>query len=154
MMVQRREVRELVLQALYAEEISQNEWDQIVTTILKPRFRDEKQNYKFAERLFFETLNHQKDLDEIIKQHIKNWDIERLTVTDKLILRMAICEFLHFEEIPTKVTINEAIEIAKDYSTRKSGKFINGILDSALMQLNDASKIQKSGRGLIESSIK
>lgn len=152
-MVQRREVRELVLQALYAEEISKNDWDQIISTILKPKFKGEKKNYMFAERLFFETLNHQDELDEIIQRHIKNWDIERLTITDKIILRVAICEFLHFEDIPTKVTINEAIEIAKDYSTRKSGKFINGILDSALEQLTNADKIQKSGRGLIESSI-
>lgn len=152
-MVQRREVRELVVQALYAEEISKNDWGQIVSAIIKPKFKSNKQNYKFAERLFFETLNHQDEIDEVIQRHINNWDIERLTVTDKIILRMAICEFLYFEEIPTKVTINEAIEIAKDYSTRKSGNFINGILDAALEQLNEEDKIQKSGRGLIESSI-
>lgn len=152
-MIQRREVRELVVQALYAEEISKNEWGQILSTLITPKFKKNKQNYKFAERLFFETLNHQEELDEVIQRHINNWDIERLTITDKIILRVALCEFLYFEDIPTKVTINEAIEIAKDYSTRKSGTFINGILDAALEQLNKADKIQKSGRGLIESSI-
>lgn len=152
-MIQRREVRELVVQALYAEEISKNEWGQILSTIITPKFKKNKQNYKFAERLFFETLNHQEELDKVIQRHINNWDIERLTITDKIILRVALCEFLYFEDIPTKVTINEAIEIAKDYSTRKSGTFINGILDAALDQLNKADKIQKSGRGLIESSI-
>jgi len=152
-MVQRREVRELVVQALYAEEISQNEWGHILETIIKPKFKTDKQNYKFAERLFFETLNNRQQLDEVIKLHISNWDIDRLNVTDKIILRMALCEFLHFEEVPTKVTINEAIEIAKDYSTAKSGNFINGILDAALVQLSEEGEIQKSGRGLIESSI-
>ena len=152
-MVQRREVRELVVQALYAEEISQNEWGHILETIIKPKFKTDKQNYKFAERLFFETLNNRQQLDEVIKLHISNWDIDRLNVTDKIILRMALCEFLHFEEVPTKVTINEAIEIAKDYSTAKSGNFINGILDAALAQLSKEGEIQKSGRGLIESSI-
>lgn len=142
-----------MVQALYAEEISKNEWDQIVSTIIKPKFKSNKKNYKFGERLFFETLNHQEALDEVIQRHINNWDIERLTVTDKIILRAALCEFLYFEDIPTKVTINEAIEIAKNYSTRKSGKFINGILDAALEQLNEEDRIQKSGRGLIESSI-
>lgn len=152
-MIQRREVRELVVQALYAEEISKNEWGQILSTLITPKFKKNKQNYKFAERLFFETLNHQEELDKVIQRHINNWDIERLTITDKIILRVALCEFLYFEDIPTKVTINEAIEIAKDYSTQKSGTFINGILDAALEQLNKADKIQKSGRGLIESSI-
>lgn len=152
-MIQRREVRELVIQALYAEEMSNNEWGQIVSTIIKPKFTSNKQNYKFAERLFFETLNYQQELDEIIKVHINNWDIERLNIIDKIILRMALCEFLHFEEIPTKVTINEAIEIGKNYSTKKSGNFINGILDAALEQLTKEDKIQKSGRGLIKSSI-
>ena len=152
-MVQRREVREIVVQALYAEEISQNEWGHILETIIKPKFKTDKQNYKFAERLFFETLNNRQQLDEVIKLHISNWDIDRLNVTDKIILRMALCEFLHFEEVPTKVTINEAIEIAKDYSTAKSGNFINGILDAALAQLSKEGEIQKSGRGLIESSI-
>lgn len=142
-----------MVQALYAEEISKNEWGQILSTLITPKFKKNKQNYKFAERLFFETLNHQEELDEVIQRHINNWDIERLTITDKIILRVALCEFLYFEDIPTKVTINEAIEIAKDYSTRKSGTFINGILDAALEQLNKADKIQKSGRGLIESSI-
>jgi len=152
-MVQRREVRELVVQALYAEEISQNDWGNILEAIIKPKFKTDKKNYKFAERLFFETLNNRQQLDEVIKLHISNWDIDRLNVTDKIILRMALCEFLHFEEVPTKVTINEAIEIAKDYSTAKSGNFINGILDAALAQLSKEGEIQKSGRGLIESSI-
>ena len=152
-MVQRREVRELVIQALYAEEVGKNDWEQILTALIKPKFRDNKKNYRFAERLFLETLNHQQTLDEIVALHIKNWRIERLTVIDKAILRAALCEFLYFEEIPTKVTINEAIEIAKDYSTLKSGNFINGILDAALEQLNDEGKIQKKGRGLIETSL-
>ena len=65
---------------------------------------------------------------------------------------MAISEFLHFKEVPTKVTINESIELAKEYSTRKSGNFVNGILDAVLNQLSEDGKITKKGRGLIESS--
>lgn len=152
-MVQRREVRELIVKALYAEEVSGNEWGQILSAIIKPVFKSSKKNYRFAERLYFEVLNNQEAIDEVIKLNINNWDIERLTLTDKIILRMALCEFLYFEEVPTKVTINEAIEIAKDYSTQNSGKFINGILDAALEQLNNEGRIEKKGRGLIESSI-
>jgi N utilization substance protein B len=75
-----------------------------------------------------------------------------LAVLDKLIIRMAISELLYFDEIPTKVSINEAIELAKQYSTRKSGNFVNGILDAILGTLTEQGKINKKGRGLIESS--
>ncbi len=152
-MVQRREVRELVVQALYAKEISQNAEQHIISTLIKPTFGSNKKNYNFAEQLFLTTVRHQKELDKIIQQHIKNWRIDRLTIIDKIILRASLSEFLYFEKIPPKVTINEAIEIAKNYSTKKSGNFINGILDAALAQLKKESKIQKKGRGLIESSI-
>lgn len=150
-MAQRREVREGVLQALYAEYYNDGEWKQIIDTILKPKLKGEE-SIKFAERLFLKTARNKDELDSIIQDHIRNWKIERLAIIDRLILRLAICEFLYFEEIPTKVTINEAIEIAKKYSTRKSGQFVNGILDAALEHLKKEGKIEKKGRGLMESS--
>lgn len=152
-MTHRREIRETVLQALYAEELSRDSWEHILKVIIKPKLQSEKDAYKFAENLFLRTLNHQDEIDEIIQKHIKNWKIERLTTIDKLILRIALCEFLYFEQIPTKVTINEALEIAKKYSTSKSSNFVNGILDAALEELKEADRIDKKGRGLIESSI-
>lgn len=152
-MVQRREGRELVVQALYAIEISKNDEQQVLSSLIKPKFKDEKKNYEFTKSLFLETHRHQPQLDEIIEKHIKNWKIERLAILDKIILRAALSEFLFFEEIPTKVTINEAIEIAKNFSTEKSGNFINGILDASLNDLKKSGKIDKRGRGLIESSI-
>ncbi len=152
-MVERREVREIVLQALFAEDVSGNDRDHIFRTVIKSKFKSGKKNYSFAEKLYYKTLNAQQELDEIIKNHINNWRIDRLATFDKVVLRAAICEFLHFEEIPTKVTINEAIEIAKNFSTTNSGKFINGILDAVLEELTEENKIKKKGRGLIESSI-
>ncbi|NGP76529.1 transcription antitermination factor NusB [Balneolaceae bacterium YR4-1] len=152
-MTHRREIRETVLQALYAEELSRDSWEHILKVIIKPGLKSEKDALKFAENLFLRTLNHQEEIDEIIQKHIKNWKIERLTTIDKLILRIALCEFLYFEQIPTKVTINEALEIAKKYSTSKSSNFVNGILDAALEELREADRINKKGRGLIESSI-
>ena len=151
-MTQRREIREVVLQALYSEEVSGNPWKEVIDAVIKPKLSGEKKEHKFAERLFLKAAKHKEQLDEIIQDHIENWKINRLATIDKLILRMAICEFLYFEEIPTKVTINEAIEIAKRFSTNKSGKFVNGILDAALARLQKEDKIQKKGRGLIESS--
>ncbi len=152
-MTHRREIRETVLQALYAEELSRDSWEHILDVIIKPRLKSEKDALKFAENLFLRTLNHQDEIDEIIQNHIKNWKIERLTTIDKLVLRIALCEFLYFDQIPTKVTINEALEIAKKFSTSKSSNFVNGILDAALEELKEADRINKKGRGLIESSI-
>lgn len=151
-MAQRREAREAVLQALYANEVSNGKWKNITNSVIKPRLDDDKETFKFAERLFLKVVNNQDTVDEIIQQHIKNWSLERLTKIDRQLLRMAITEFLFFEQIPTKVTINEAIEVAKTYSTKKSGNFINGILDSALEQLKKDGRIEKRGRGLVETS--
>ncbi len=151
-MAQRREARETVLQALYANEIGKGEWTFTINSVIKPKFGNDDEMFKFAEDLFLNIVNNQDEVDDVIRAHIKNWRIERLTTVDRLILRMAITEFLFFEQIPTKVTMNEAIEVAKKYSTQKSGNFVNGILDSALDQLQKDGRIQKKGRGLIETS--
>lgn len=151
-MAQRREAREAALQALYANEINSRKWSDIVQSIIRPRLSGDKEIFRFAERLFLKVVNNQDTVDEVISTHINNWRIDRLTTIDRLLLRLAITEFLFFENIPTKVTINEAIEIAKKYSTKKSGNFVNGILDSALNQLQEDGRIEKKGRGLIETS--
>lgn len=153
-MINRRKVRETVLQAQYASQLGKHTPQHVVDTIIKnAEFTKEKELRRFAEKLFFRTLENEDELDEIITDHIKNWDIQRLALIDRLVLRMALCELLYFEEIPTKVSINEAIEIAKRYSTAKSGRFINGILDAALTDLNEQGRINKKGRGLIQKSL-
>ncbi|WP_020402006.1 transcription antitermination factor NusB [Gracilimonas tropica] len=153
-MINRRKVRESVLKALYAHQLGKDSTQHVVDTLIKKQeFADEKELRRFAEKLFFRTLEHTEELDEITAKHIKNWDINRLALIDRLVLKMALCEFIYFEEIPTKVSINEAIELAKRYSTAKSGRFINGILDAALSDLEDQGKIQKKGRGLIEKTL-
>ncbi|WP_372635804.1 transcription antitermination factor NusB [Fodinibius sp.] len=151
-MAQRREARKAVLQALYANEIGKGQWTQIIQSVLKPKLSD-TDTFKFAERLFLKVVNNQEAVDEVIQTHINNWSIDRLNTIDLQILRLAIAEFLYFEQIPTKVTMNEAIEIAKKFSTKKSGNFVNGILDSALGQLKQDGRIRKKGRGLIETSL-
>ncbi|NIT57376.1 MAG: transcription antitermination factor NusB [Aliifodinibius sp.] len=152
-MAQRREAREAVLQALYANEIGKGKWEDIIKSVIKPRLSNDTEIFKFAERLFLKIVNNQDEIDEIIQQHLNNWRLGRLNTIDRQLLRIAIAEFLYYEQIPTKVSINEAIEVAKKYSTKKSGNFINGILDSALEQLNEDGRINKKGRGLIESSL-
>ncbi|MTI88249.1 MAG: transcription antitermination factor NusB [Balneolaceae bacterium] len=152
-MINRRDVRETVLKALYALLQSNDSIQHVTDTIIKKSVGSKKESRRFAERLFFLTAEHNEALDEIISAHIKNWDIHRLAMIDRLVLKIALCEFLHFEEIPTKVTINEAIEIVKKYSTAKSGNFVNGILDAALDDLSEKGEINKTGRGLIQKSV-
>ncbi|MGV8137567.1 MAG: transcription antitermination factor NusB [Mangrovibacterium sp.] len=115
---------------------------------LLPFFKDEEDR-DFAKNLFRKcVLNHQ-DLKKIVEQHTVNWDIERIAFIDNMILELAIVEFLYFPSIPTKVTLNEYIELSKYYSTQKSRNFINGILDKSLKALKKEDKIVKIGRGLI-----
>ncbi len=144
----RREARERVMQALYAHEQAGGEPEHFVQTLLNPEF-DDPQTREFAERLFRATLNRQEEADEIIRAHATNWDLHRVTAIDRALLRMATTELLAFEEIPPKVSIDEAIEIAKTYSTPDSGPFVNGVLDAILMDLHEQGRLDKSGRGLI-----
>lgn len=151
-MQNRRAAREAALKSIYAVDLGTNSTKDAVQNIIKPIFKDDRDGIRFAEKLFLVTVDNSSEFDELIETHIKNWDVNRLAVLDKLIIRMAISELLYFDEIPTKVSINEAIELAKQYSTRKSGNFVNGILDAILGTLTEQNKINKKGRGLIESS--
>lgn len=137
------------MQALYAREIAGGDVRHFIDTLIKPRLKDDTENLKFAESLFLRTLDRTDELDEIIGRHAENWDLSRIALIDHIVLRMAIAELLTFEDIPPKVSINEAIEVAKKYSTSKSGQFINGILDAVLVDLQDRGMLKKSGRGLV-----
>ncbi|PIE49095.1 MAG: transcription antitermination factor NusB [Flavobacteriales bacterium] len=103
----------------------------------------------FAENLFKETLKHREEFFKDIDAKTPNWDTDRIADIDFILLTMALTEFVYFDTIPTRVTINEYIEIAKDYSTPKSSFFINGVLDKLLKEYKKANKITKSGRGLL-----
>ena len=138
------------MQALYAQEQSQDEVDHIVQTLLQPKFEGDA--LRFAERLLLRSLDAAGEAEELIKAHAENWEFGRIALLDRVLLRMAITEFLYFEDIPPKVSINEAIEISKLYSTPQSGTFINGILDAVLAQLRDEGRLKKSGRGLVDVS--
>ncbi len=115
---------------------------------LLPMFKDEEDRL-FARDLFRKAIINHDELREVINFHSRNWDLERIAFVDILIMQLALAEFLYFPSIPTKVTLNEYIEISKYYSTEKSRNFINGILDKSLKKLKQEEKIKKSGRGLI-----
>jgi transcription antitermination protein NusB len=152
-MYNRRAAREAALKSIYAVEIGGNRTQDVTKNIIKFSLKDDTEAIRFAEKLLLVTVDSTAEYDGIIQQNINNWEVNRLAVIDKLILRMAITEFIEFDDVPTKVTINEAIELAKNYSTRKSGNFVNGILDAVLSQLKEEGRINKKGRGLIESSM-
>lgn len=105
----------------------------------------------FFIRIFEETINLGSTYEDLISKKTRNWEIERIALTDKIILEMAICEMTNFPSIPVKVTINEYIEVAKRYSTPKSKTFINGVLDVIATELADSGAVRKSGRGLIDN---
>jgi N utilization substance protein B len=152
-MSNRRAVRVTVLKSLYAYVQSDESISEVIEHVYKLTKIDKTDDYKFGERLLLKTVEMRDEADEVIVKFLKNWELKRLALIDRLILEMGITEMIVFPEIPTKVTINECIEIAKQYSTGGSGKFINGILDSALEHLTKENKIKKSGRGLIEESV-
>ena len=103
----------------------------------------------FALELFRKTILNFSKYEKDIDAKTPNWDTDRITKIDKLLIVMGITEFFHFPSIPTKVSINEYIEIAKDYATPKSSFFINGVLDKLLVDYTNDKKIHKSGRGLL-----
>ena len=94
------------------------------------------------------------EIDKLIMSRVANWEFSRIAVIDRIILRISVCELLYFDDIPPKVSINEAIEIARRYSTEKSDKFVNGVLDSILDDLKKSGRMRKTGRGLLETSSK
>jgi len=149
-MSNRRRAREMALRAAYALELSGNSVEQTLQDIILNHDHLSETVKNFASELFQLAHKHGHQIDDFIKQKALNWDFSRIAILDKLILRLAICEFLYFEDIPPKVSIDEAIEISKKYSTEKSGKFINGILDSVLFDLREQGILAKKGRGLIE----
>ena len=148
-MSSRRIVRERVMQALYAYKLADGDPDHYIDTIIKPDLAENEASLTFAKKLFIKSLDYFDVADKIIANHAQNWEVSRIALIDRLLLVMAICEFLSFEDIPPKVSINEAIEVAKKYSTSRSGKFINGILDAVLIELQQEGRLHKSGRGLI-----
>ena len=111
----------------------------------------DQEDQEFVTLLFKKTALNEVELAKEYIDKTPNWDAERIAEIDTIILKMAICEFLKFPSIPVKVTINEYLEIAKEYSTPKSSIFINGILDNLVKEFQNENKIQKTGRGLIQN---
>lgn len=157
-----------ILQHIWKQEMLQNEdfqeymtdtfdgWEDdkdMVIMLVENFFKNPKQiNFlqfisseknEYARSLLSAAIEKEEVLMELIEPKLKNWDAERVAAIDLILLKMGISEFLFFPTIPTKVTINEYIEVAKQYSTLQSGQFVNGVLDNLLKELSQQNKIRK-----------
>jgi len=114
-----------------------------------PRLYKNAEDENFARELFTKTLLADEQFSEITKNKTPNWDQDRIAEIDSILMKMALCEFMKFPSIPVRVTINEYLELAKEYSTPKSSTFINGVLDTVSKEYQTNGKINKVGRGLM-----
>lgn len=171
----RRKAREKVMQLLVACSTDEIAWEDVFPHIVNRDFNfndqetepkklltpdeimelesDTRINWADEELIFIRelttyTLQELEYSDGLIERFAQNWELDRIALIDRILLRMAIAELIHYPQIPTKVTINEIIELAKGYSTDKSNVFINGVLDAVVIELTTTERLKKSGRGL------
>jgi len=124
--------------------------DTVLAVLAKDSEEDPADDRRFISNLFRKTIIHSEEFATLISERTRNWEVDRIALTDFILLKMALAELLHFPNIPVKVTLNEYIEISKYFSSVKSKLFINGILDKLVSDLREEDKIHKTGRGLLE----
>jgi N utilization substance protein B len=139
-----------VLQALIAKTFKNFSYDDPKLNKLAEVTGNWTEDREFIVNLFQQSIRYDEKYQEMISKKTQNWEPERIAMMDTLLMKMAITEFINFTSIPVKVTINEYLEISKEFSTPKSNSFINGILDKILYELKAENIIKKVGRGLIE----
>lgn len=118
---------------------------------LMPLLKDEKDDLDFMSQLFKKTIIFKADYQELISKHTQNWEVERIANMDMLLMEMALTEIMHLPNVPVKASLNEYIDISKEYSTPNSKVFVNGVLDKVIAELRRDGKITKEGRGLKEN---
>lgn len=131
----RRKVRKVALTILYIHDLLGFPLDEVVKEVLEKNKLSEK-NLEFLDKLISKIKEHKRKIDRTVKKHLINWEFHRLSYIDRAILRIATCELLFFDDIPPKVSINEAIELAKEFSDEEAKRFINGVLDAIYKDLD------------------
>ncbi len=139
-MLSRRQARRLALQILFCNEFLKEDILPVAERIAATL---QQQINPFCKTLILTTHTHRLELDNLIHTNLRNWDIERIAMIDRLLLRLALSELLYFPEIPLEVTINEAMELGKEFDSYKGSRFINGILDTILKQLEKDHRLPK-----------
>ena len=132
---QKRQARIITLQVIYAHELNGSDLADTCEFMLDEGNLPIKDVLNYGKQLSNLIFQHSIEVDELIKNRSKNWDFDRITLIDKLILRMALVEMMHMDEVPPKVSITEGVEIAKQFSTEDSSSFINGILDAVYNEM-------------------
>lgn len=141
-----------IVRSLVARSVRDVEGDSEPKNFELPDFSNNwEEDKEFFEKIFDTTIEHDQEYSQMIAAKTKNWEVDRLANTDQIILKMAISEMMNFRNIPVKVTINEYIELSKNYSTPKSKQFVNGILDVISNELKESGQMKKSGRGLLDN---
>ena len=136
-MTNRRQARECALEVLYRLDLVGDEPENTIAEILLRKNPSEEAE-TYLRRLVDSELGNQQEVDTTLRKHLTRWRLERLTVLDRTILRLATAEILYFDDIPPKVSINEAVDIAKKYGDDEAGKFVNGVLDSVFQESDRA----------------
>jgi len=139
-MISRRQARRMALQILFANEFLKEDVETVSRRVLESL---EEKPSPFTRELVEKTTQGRDKLDRLIEEHLKNWDINRIALLDRVLIRMALAEMLYFPDIPVEVTINEALEIGKEFCNLKSRRFINGILDSIYKDLRKRNQLIK-----------
>lgn len=136
---------------MFLKTLDQDNFDEAMVWPKIFDIRNEKdvEDFEFSRQLLLITLRNRKENDELIKSHLKGWEFDRVSTMDILMINMAITELTNCPSIPEKVTIDEYIELSKEYSSEKSKLFINGIVDKLILELRSEGKIRKTGRGII-----
>jgi transcription antitermination protein NusB len=129
-MTNRRRARELCLQSLYLSDLTQLSPEKLLVITQQDPTKHEEKVFDFYKKLFMTSITSMEKIDEVIVDIAKNWDLSRMAAVDRAILRLAVCEMFILKEAPIAVIIDEAIELAKMYSTDNSGRFVNGVLDN------------------------
>jgi N utilization substance protein B len=136
-MTNRRLARESALEVLYRLDLVGDEPEHTIAEILLRKNPSEEAE-TYLRRLVDAALGNQQEIDTALRKHLTRWRLERLTVLDRAILRLAAAEILYFDDVPPKVSINEAVEVAKKYGDDEAGKFVNGVLDSIFRETEAA----------------
>ncbi len=150
-MSSRRQARRLALQVFFANEFLHEDIQSVIERISASL---DQEVDDFCRELLIRTTEHKSELEKLVLQNLRDWDIERVAVLDRSLILLALGELLFFEDIPVEVTINEAVEISKEFISNKSSRFINGILDTIYKQLQNENKLHKSLLARIPPKIK
>ena len=139
-MISRRKAREFAMQLLYAVEVGKEPFLEALSALASDPTVADDEAKDYGTRLARKVLESQDVIDAMIEQASANWELERIAILDKIIIRCAAAELMHFPEIPLKVAINEAVDIAKKFSTGDSSRFVNGVLDTIAKQFSNSSQ--------------